>query len=281
MQVDETEPDDPVLVAFLDGALDDFERRGLEARLAAEPALRVRLELLRAGSRPFAEAYSGVLGSAPVAAMQARLDAALGSRVSPEAPETAASGRTDAARRWGTMAVAAGLALFAAGYVAGHGLPAGLPFGGAPEQAEESPDHWRQVVADYLTLTTSQTLTALKPPDEQLKAELGTALAKVGLKADRTLFDLPGRRLMKVELYHYDGSPLVQITYLDEENGPISLCLTRQADRATTVETERRGTMNVAYWSSASHAFMLVGLAPEQTLTEIAARLAPELDGAS
>ena len=36
---------------------------------------------------------------------------------------------------------------------------------------------------------------------------------------------------MKVELYHYDNLPVDQITYLDEQNGPISLCITPITDQ--------------------------------------------------
>src|SRR5690349_13561106 len=88
MGPDETGPDDVGLVAYLDGVLAAEDHAAMDRRLATEPALRARLDVLSRGDRPYREAFDVMTSTAPKARLEAMLAEALASRPAP-APPTA------------------------------------------------------------------------------------------------------------------------------------------------------------------------------------------------
>ena len=141
------EDDDAQLVAYIDRELDQPDREALEARLAREPSLRERLAQLERGERPFAAAFKVLLDAAPLERLQASL-AAIESREEPETSVQPARGL-----RLGGLAAAAAILLFVGGLVIGrYGFP-------APEKSQS--EDWRQAVAEYASLYTSDTFAAL------------------------------------------------------------------------------------------------------------------------
>jgi anti-sigma factor RsiW len=263
MTIDETGPDDTDLVAYLDEALTQNERAALEGRLAAEPALRARLAALAAGDRPFRNAYDALLAHAPHDRLTGFVAGALAAR---------RAGATPVPRRWlFPAAAAAAVALVLLGAAAGRLLTAGPNAGDAVERGEDvSPEAWREVVAEYLSLTTSQTLAAMPLDEAVLRADLAAVARRLNLDLTTNNVLLPTQELRRVELFHFDNAPLAQIAYLDEENGPIAFCILGRAGEPGDVEAERRRDMNIAYWSSSTHAFMLVGRAPPEVLLKLA-----------
>ena len=104
-----TEPESAIdlrLVAYLDGELDEAERRALEKELAEKPALRAELDRLAEGGLDSLAGYDALLDAAPTARLGAMLDcggsgscrsAGRGSRAGPNARRTRRRG--PAARR--------------------------------------------------------------------------------------------------------------------------------------------------------------------------------------
>jgi hypothetical protein len=220
---------------------------------------------------PVAEAYGALLTAAPMARLQAGLASAIA---------TTAPGARPGWKGLRPAAIAAGLALFALGTLAGGVAPTvWSSFVATDQTGEAGEEAWRDAVADYVGLTTSQTLLAMRPSSDQLLTDLRRALAKADVTIDPNAFRLPGRSLMRVELYHYNNEPLVQLAFLDEENGPISLCITKRAGPVEAPESERRKGMNIAYWSTPTHAFMLISRAPDEVLQKLAADVAPRTGG--
>lgn len=277
MARDETGPHDAGLVAYLDGALTPQERAELEGRLADDGTLRARLDLLARGDRPFRAAFDAVAAAAP----RARLEAMLAEALQPQAAQApAAAIRATLRRPWFAVrpaALAAGLALFALGVGAGRYAPAEWwpSFGTASEQ--DSPEAWRSTAADYLALTTSQTLLAMPRDQALIRSDLAVVGKKLGLDLSPDRVELTKLALMRVDLYHFRNAPLVQITYFDPENGPVALCILGRKQAPEAPESERRNGMNIAYWSSGDHAFMLVGRAPDEVLAPLATQLAQRL----
>jgi anti-sigma factor RsiW len=129
------EPEDALLVAFIDNQLDEARRKALAARLVVEPELRARIERLAAGGLPFRRAFEVELAEAPLARMQERLDGLAGA----ENHSPARPART----RW-IAAAAAALALLLIGW----GIGRYAPIASAPTSvASDNDEDWRQAVA--------------------------------------------------------------------------------------------------------------------------------------
>jgi anti-sigma factor RsiW len=276
MRNDETGPFDGELTAYLDSALTEGEKRAVDARLAADPRLRQRLEVLSSGGRPFREAYDALLPAAPLD----RLNAALASALDEAVPQPAAPRWVRSLRAFAPAALAAGIALFVAGFGLGYAWhDNGLSVATSDVETAETPEEWREVVAQYLTLTTSQTLTALPRTSEEIDRDIRAVAGKLGVDLTRERIAIPDAEIARVDLYHYDEAPLAQITYLDEQNGPISLCIIKRAENPEEIAQEQRQGMNIAFWSAKDRAYMLVGRAPDQVLDALARRLKQQLEG--
>ena len=125
------------------------------------------------------------------------------------------------------MPAAAAIVIFVAGAALGvgstHLLPRTEVAGG--DESAATPDGWRAVVAEYLTLYTRDTLANL-PDDRSLhEAELksvGDKLA-LGLSVDKVALD--GLVLKRSQLFNLDGRPLAQIAYLTSDDGPVAFCI--------------------------------------------------------
>jgi anti-sigma factor RsiW len=271
-------PDDATLVALIDGVLPDKERMLVERRIARDPAMKARLDELAAGSRPFRESYDALRAHAPVDRLSAALAQAMKAVPSVESSSAAATSRSF--WRLPPAAIAAGLALFLVGTGAGHYAPPGLwPFGTAQKGDHEGPDAWRAAVAQYWGLTTSQTLVAMQRDPAATQKDLAIATARLGFPLSPGKVALPVQELKRVELFHYDGSPLVEIAYLDELNGPIAFCIyaNKPGVVASPALEQRRG-FNVVYWSDAERSYMLIGNGPDEIMQKLAEMLAKQVE---
>lgn len=95
-------PSDEQLVAYLDAELDADLRNRIDAAIAHDPLLSLRVQWLDRSSLPFKPAYDELARQAPLDRLQARLDAA----PSPERPSSL--------RRWLIAAAVVGLVLLGA-----------------------------------------------------------------------------------------------------------------------------------------------------------------------
>lgn len=263
-------PGDGEVVRYLDGALSSRHRTAFDARLSRDEALRERVSLLAAGERPFLQAFDALLDEAPVERLGANL---------PRAQPARTQWWPDGGRWWlRPAALAAGLAVLLIG---ASGGVVGTRMLVAPievaDHDEDDAQAWRSVVVNYLDLTTSQALEALPRDAATLASDLVKVSKRVKLPLTPERIGLPGRSIERVDLYYYDGAPLAQIAYLDPESGPIAFCALSQEGEPHPLEVERRNGMNVAYWSSGAHAFMLAGRAPPEILQELARTLSTQV----
>ena len=249
------EDDDRQLTAYLDGELDETERAALDARLAAEPLLRARLEALRVAADRSRAAFAALLEAAPVAAMQTRLNAALAAPPARAAPSWR--------RRVATIAAAAAIVAFAAGLTVGR-------WSAGPDGSLAERDDWRQAVVKYMALYTPESFgEAVSPRLADELASLSRRL-EAPLDVDRLkLGDLSPRR---AELLQYDGAPLGQIGYLDGAT-PVAFCILRDGEPDAALATSSRGGFAVASWAQGGRGFMLIGKIPLDRLTALAQSL--------
>ncbi len=263
----ENQPTDAELVAWLDGELPTAERGALEARLQTDVALKARLDHLAAGGRPFAEAFDTLLAAAPAGRLedilaQARIRAARGGAMG--------GTRTGLGRRR-FAAVAAGLLIFAAGAAVGFGLPRVVQ---RPEEIAETSaaSDWREVVAEYLTLYSNETLADIPEDAAQREKELATVAGKLALDMSPDKVALPELTLKRAQLFDLEGRPLAQIAYLSSY-GPVAFCVIADDQGDAGREFEERHGRGIVYWSKGGHAFMLIGKVPRPQLEALAARL--------
>ncbi|WP_448108026.1 anti-sigma factor family protein [Pseudomonas azerbaijanoccidentalis] len=227
---------DEQLVAYLDDQLDTEQRQRIEAAIAEDPMLGLRLQWLNRSSLPFKAAYDEVSRQAPMDRLQGMLDAL---------PSPA---RPPLSRRW-FLAAAAGLVM---GGVLSDRLFLGW-------QASQEKENWRQLVADYMVLYVPQTLDHLPGDEAAQRSQLRTIDSLLGVNLTPAQLTLPRAELRRAQILEYDGVPIAQISYLDPVHGPMALCITRSDSGTRHFAQERRRGMNIVYWADMEHAWMLIG----------------------
>jgi anti-sigma factor RsiW len=242
------EDDDRLLVAWLDGELDETDRRALDARLAAEPPLRARLESLRDATAGLRGAFDALAAAAPLDRMRARLAGAL------EAPTPA--------RRFSPFALrAAAAAAIVIVFVAG--LTTGRLTGG-------DEDTWRNSVAEYMELYTADSFGSVASP--ALGEELAMLSQRLGAPLDAERLQLDGLSLRRAELLQYDGAPLGQIGYLDGDT-PVAFCVMRNGEADAPLTTASHEGLAIAQWAKGGRGFMLIGKIDPDRLVAFARQL--------
>ncbi|WP_160106972.1 anti-sigma factor family protein [Pseudomonas izuensis] len=245
---------DEQLVAYLDDQLDTVQRQLIDAAVAEDPMLGLRLQWLNRSSLPFKAAYDELGRQAPVDRLQAMLD----TLPSPARPTLN--------RRW-FLAAAAGLVV--------SGVLADRLFLGW--QTTQQQDNWRQLVADYMALYVPQTLDHLPGDEATQRAQLRTLDARLGLVLTPAQLTLPRAEFKRAQILEYDGVPIAQISYLDPVHGPMALCVTRSNSGSRHFAQERRRGMNIVYWADMEHAWMLIGHNPMADLEGMATVLRARL----
>ncbi len=260
-----TVDDDGILTAYLDGELVGDERAALEKRFLAEPALKVRLDQLARGGRAFGAAYDALLAAAPTDRLNAMLAEVVASRAQPARPARA---------RWNSLqALAVAVVIFILGGLAGHFVPFAI-------RQHDDPLGWRQAVAEYQGLTTTETLAAIPNAAEVLAQELSAIGGKLTLDLAPEKLTLPDAALKRADLFTFRGRPLVQLAYLTAASGPVAFCIMANGANGrpdAAAAFEERAGFNVVYWTDDGRDYMLIVKAPRAALeayaTDLAARV--------
>src|SRR5271165_3638701 len=194
--------EDEMLVALIDGELDESRRTSLLKRLEEDAALRARYEALRDARAPLGAAFEALLARAPLSSLRKALP-----------PETPVRRRPGPFARIALRDLAAGfvIGLLAAAAIAW--LAFGLP-------ARDGKDGWRSAVVDYMRLYTNETF-ALVSPDRQTEAlELSAVGSRVGADLTPEKVALPGLDFKVAFILSYEGKPLAELAYVDKTGAP-------------------------------------------------------------
>lgn len=236
---------DEVLVAYLDNQLSLTEREQFAERLQHDEILSERLMLLSHSSLPFHDAFEPMLAEAPLTDLQARLDAI------PDAAQPVGVNRR--------QLLAAAVSFLAVGVLVGRYA--------LPPATSEKDNNWRNLVAQYMSLYSAETLADINEPPERQQAELQRVKNNVGIALTPAQLALPGAELKNARILSYDDYRIAQISYLDPKYGPLALCITRTSlPGKTAQESEVRRGMNVVYWRSNGYNFMLIGHNPAEQM---------------
>lgn len=234
---------DELLVAYLDNELSTVERQALEERLSHDDHLAERLALLERSSLPFKSAFAPLLEAAPVSHLQGYLT-----------PAPVAISRRHL--------IAAAVSFLALGVIGDRALV----------HLSQPEDNWRALVAQYMALYTPQTL-AETPTRQALEAQLQTTGTQLGLALAPANLALPGSTLKNARVLAYDEQSIAQITWLDAAQQPLALCITRNSGKSIAAKSEQRLGMNIVYWASPGHQFMVIGHGPMAQISQIAQQL--------
>jgi anti-sigma factor RsiW len=258
---------DADLTAYLDGELEAAAMDRVREELRRDPGLRARLDILRAGDRPFASVFQPLLHEAPVERLESMLAALRAPPVEPKRRPVRGFGRSR------MVAIAAVLVcLFVVGIAADRVLHLSLPFGELFWDAGE----WRQAVADDFGRVSQASLASSADPQLQGR-ELEAVAAMLGTAIDRQQVALPRAEIRRARILNYEGTSVGQIAYLDPDFGPMALCVMRSSEGETPLRTEVRAGFNIAYWAGDGLAYMLIGKNPVPDLQDMARSLASRL----
>lgn len=255
MSTKHTMPSDEELTAFIDGELVGEDAARIEAMIEADEAVAERLEFLARASLPFKEAFAPVLNAAPQAKLEAMLSAIPAAQPARQASFVTRRGF---------------LGALAASVVAGIAVDRAVIGIGARFSGKDEGNEWRAVVAQYISLYTPETLAGPVPPADVQAAQLARLDGSLGLQLSPEQISLPDIDFKRAQILQYDGKPLAQIAYLDPKTGPMALCIVASGVGPKAPDMEGRKGMNVVYWSSATHAFMLIGHASVDRMAEVA-----------
>jgi anti-sigma factor RsiW len=258
-------PTDEILVAYLDGELDAAGRAEVETAVSADAGIATRLAALKRSDLPFVESFEQMLEQAP----QQRLEAMLAAIPSPQGTDTPARSIS----RRGLIAAAigclvAGVALDRA-FITAQNLA-------SSHSADEEAD-WRGEVAEYLALYTPETLRNMTIEESKRIAQLQHAGQRLGLQLDPFAMSLGGLEMRRTQVLEYDGKPLGQIMYLDPQHGPVALCIIASSTGSKKMRSEQRSGLNLVYWSSDTHAFVMAARNPVEDLHARAEEIRYEL----
>ncbi len=285
---------DEALVAYLDGELDDAERRHVEAWLEADPAIRERLAALTQSAELVRSAYADLLNEPlPERLIAAARGATEEAHTAPPEAEILVlkpAARDDAPlphRRW-PIGVAAAAGLFGVIF-GGAGTYLGLavfnPANPAAERqlvAAEANNFWLDNAAGYYKLTVSAGDNMLI--DVPASSDNREALQKISqsLPQQVRLPDLKpwgltfrGARLVVVE-----GRPAAQLVYVTDNKaiGPLTLVIGATTLPDIMPTFDHRQDVNLLYWRHHGRAYALVGRTDIGYLWGIANDVAWQLD---
>ncbi len=254
MNDDNKLPSDEQLTAYIDGELPPDETARIGLLLETDARVAARLEFLSRSSLPFEQAFEPLLAAAPKAKLEAMLASVASAEPSVPVRPT----------RRGLLAALA--ACVVAGVVADRAF-IGL---GRRLAVKDESNEWRAAVAEYIALYTPDTLAGPVPTAQTQAAQLSILEEKLDLRLPAEAISIEGADFKRALVLQYDDAPLAQIAYLDPQTGPMALCIVRSADGAKPAEVEARKGMNVVYWASPSHAFMLIGHASADRMRTVA-----------
>ncbi len=286
-------PRDEDLVAYLDGELSLSDRQSIDQALSESADLRQRLEQLRQGGRPFREAFDTLLDQAPMDRLMAALPEPT---LSASVISTSKATPPRPANDWQSIGVAAMLLLtLGIGFAVGFGtssdragqresaLLAELDEMEAElEEAEAAADAapvvtakgWRQAVADYQMLFTTESLT----PDQGGGDALALASERVGLPLDPATRAASGLQFRRAQLLAFKDKPLVQLAYLGDDGVPVAFCIIASNKPEAETQYEVRNGLGIVHWIIGGYGLMVIGDLPEDRLNRIASDLRKSID---
>lgn len=242
-------PTDEEIVAYLDGQLDAERGAEIARTIATDPAVAAQADSLSIDADRLRGGMAALLAQAPEFAI----------------PDTAPERRAAPAYRW------AAAVLLAFGVGLGVGLGAGF-LGPPPAGAD-----WRQAVADYQVLYTSETVTGAPIPAATRQAGLDLVNDRLGMSFTQDQLEVAGLTFQRAQMLEFDGRPLAQLVFLDAARNPIAFCLMEREGAPEAAQDAQISGLNATHWADTRHQFIVIGPADRATIRDAARALKDQL----
>ncbi|MEL6920801.1 MAG: hypothetical protein AAFO77_07210 [Pseudomonadota bacterium] len=233
---------DEQLVAYLDGETDHAPMDQIAMALRTNTALAKRLEALRIDTKQVAQSLASCLetSSAPPVFTQ-----------------------HDAKKNWAMPTAAAAVVALMIGFGVGHFIT-----------KPATPD-WKDYVAAYHFLYTTNTLNAVQSTTDSQQSELDRVSASIGKTIPAAVLkQFPEVDYKRAQLLGYKGKPLVQLTFLSRSGEPIAFCMLRASDAEDgDIHMLELEGMSTANWRSNGYDFLLIGGQDQRLIKRIAEKL--------
>ena len=283
--------DDITLMAYVDGELDIEERREIERELDDSPDLAERIELFRASSLPYHDAFAQQkLPPVPESLTRkiAELSRTHASANSPVPPSPAAEPAANDAiappdiglppsapvrslmrfsAPWLAAAFAAGVFSCVVGLRLLPGLT-GLPGGAATVASAPPASPWVMAAAGYQALYSRDTVAVATDP--AVSAKTVADIHQIdGLPVRVPDLSAQGLTFKRIQRLRFHDKPLVQIVYLPETGGPVALCVVKDAKPDQSLAQQKIDDMDVVTWRQSELSYALIGTAGQVDLDKL------------
>lgn len=243
---------DEQLTAYLDGEVEPAVAEDIRNALEGDAQLRARLDSLSIDTSEVAAAFDGLLAGAPSV---------------PDFGETPAAGSARS-RVMGLVRYAAvAFIAVAIGWSSSFLIP------------REAGRDWKDFVATYHALYVTDTLTPVSQSDESAVAELAAVAEAVGHSVDLNMVkSLEPLTYKRAQILGFEGSPLMQMTFLTDQGVPVALCLIRSSgpDKAAPDFLELQG-MSAATWTSNGFDYLLIGGTDAPLIRDVTEKIVAQL----
>lgn len=219
---------DEELVAYLDGESEHTRMEEIEAALKEDLALVERIEGLRIDTEQIA----------------ASLETLVNPKAVPPSFLNATAGRNKT------------LPMIAASLVA---LIIGL-VGGQLISRPVEPD-WRDYVAAYQFLYTTNTLSTIEASPASQQSELDRVGAAIGKAISvESLSDFPEVEYKRAQVLGYNSQALVQLAFLSSTGEPLALCIIRANNsESVPLNISSMEGLSAASWNAGGYEYLLIG----------------------
>jgi anti-sigma factor RsiW len=244
---------DEAIVAWLDGEMRDDERRAFDQQLNDDADLAARVERLMQSNQPWEQAFAPLLEEAPVSRMEQKLNVLLHQPVNVKPQAKGVSRRS---------LIAASLSFLAVGVLAGRFIRPG-------EQKLSGEPEIRDLIAQYMSLYSAETLADINVTPQGLQSGLNRMQQDIGLTLTQAAVEIPEAELKSVRMLRYDSTSIAQMAYLHASFGPMALCISRsKTSDSTALKHEVRRGLNLVWWRSKGYEYVLTGRNPQQDLQQ-------------
>ncbi|MFB2550616.1 anti-sigma factor family protein [Ensifer soli] len=264
------------LSAYLDGEVNEAEKTELAQMIATDEDARRIYETLQAGSAFGNAAFEDFLHDPVPLALVRRIKQGPG--ITPKTERVTAAVARPVRRKLWPKALAASLALVAAGGVAGFLIGATRGDGAGPAQVAQT-RNWLDDVADYHRIYASQTRRRLVEAPASEKADIEPWLAaSVGVPFRVPDLSAQGLTFEGARLLVAASKPVAQLLYRDVDGEIFGICFVKSAGADTDGISESiRDEFALLSWRRAGAAYVVIGPSSDVKLEALARAVEAEI----